>query len=104
MLVALPALMLAFTLNNTLLNPQFMISETAKLDIPAAVQDILTEQLPPEDSFYLPGINTTLTELKPWITENTGFVIRGGYAYLQGVHRHPGYICFYPPATAKPLP
>jgi hypothetical protein len=82
--IALPILGLAFTINSTLLSPQFITSEIDKLDITTAAQEVLAEQLPSDYKPYMAGIDQSLIELKPWITESIHQVINDGYDYLLG--------------------
>ena len=82
--IALPILGLAFTINSTVLNPQFIVAEIEKLDITTTLQEILAAQMPSEDKTYLMGLNQSVIELKPWITEHISEVIHSGYDYLLG--------------------
>ena len=82
--LALLLLVLAFTLNLTVLNPQFMGTAIGKLDVPSLAKRIAAERLPPEDSAYLPAINDTIEEVKPWINQQTAYLVSGTYDYLLG--------------------
>ena len=82
--LALLLLVLAFTLNLTVLNPQFMGTAIGKLDVPSLAKGIAAERLPPEDSTYLPAINDTIEEVKPWINQQTAYLVSGTYDYLLG--------------------
>ena len=82
--IALLLLVLAFTLNLTVLNPQFMGTAIGKLDVPSLAKGIAAERLPPEDSAYLPAINDTIEEVKPWINQQTAYLVSGTYDYLLG--------------------
>ncbi len=75
--------MLAFTLNSTILNPQFAVNEVEKLDIAAAAHEILEEQLPP-DNIYFSAIDKTLDDVEPWMRQQLNEAIFTGYDYLLG--------------------
>jgi hypothetical protein len=82
--IALPFLMLALTINSTALNPQFMIAEAKKLDIASVAKEILADQLPSDYRDYLPAMDNTIDEVKPWINQQTNYVINAAYDYLLG--------------------
>jgi len=78
----------AVTLNNTILNPDFVVSELDKLDITSLARDLvseqLTEQIPPEASFMVDVIDETIADLDPWIREELSNAIYSGYDYFLG--------------------
>jgi len=77
---------LAFMLNNTILNPDFVVSEVDRLDIPSLAGELLSEQIPTEEfpeEFGI-AIGNTITELEPWIKEQASAVIYSSYDYLMG--------------------
>ena len=74
---------LIFTLNSTILNPQFMVDEVEKLDLATAVREILTDQVLLDDA-YIAAINETLLDLKPWINQQISDAIYTVYDYLSG--------------------
>lgn len=81
-----------FTLNNTILNPDFVVSELDKLDIYPLVENQLKQQVSaqiPKGVEFLKGflakvLDDTFTDLRPWVKEQ----VRGGvysfYDYLMG--------------------
>ena len=80
---------LIFMLNNTALNPDFIVSEMDKLDVTSLagefVQEQVSEQLPEEFRFVTPEtIDNILTDVEPWIREQTSIAIHNGYDYLLG--------------------
>jgi len=80
---------LLFTLNNTALNPDFIVSELDKLDVTSLagefVQEQVSEQLPKELGFVTPEtIDSILADVEPWIREQTSIAIHNGYDYLLG--------------------
>ena len=80
---------LLFTLNNTALNPDFIVSELDKLDVTSLagefVHEQVAEQLPEEFGFVTPEtIDNILTDVEPWIREQTSIAVHNGYDYLLG--------------------
>jgi len=80
---------LAFTLNNTILNPDFIISEIDELDTSSLAGEFLREQaaeaIPEEFGFITPEtIDNIIADAEPWVKEQTDTVIRNGYDYLLG--------------------
>ncbi len=76
----------AFTLNNTVLNPDFINEQIERLDISAIVDEAITEQLAEED--LSEGIRESLNSILPTIeqhieTEVSG-IIDDVYDYLKG--------------------
>jgi hypothetical protein len=70
------------TISLTILNPEFVNSELDKFDIYSLVIDKFTAQLPIEGAQE--AIDTIVTDLKPWLKEQTNTAIYAGYAYLKG--------------------
>lgn len=70
------------TISLTILNPEFVTSELDKFDIYSVVIDKFTAQLPIEGAQE--AIDTIITDLKPWLKEQTNTAIYAGYAYLKG--------------------
>jgi hypothetical protein len=80
---------LALTINQTILNPDFVVAEVNKLDISSLVGELISEQMPDtpitlEDEFTAEVIDDTITDMEPWIKEQTNTVIYSGYDYLMG--------------------
>jgi len=82
--VVLIALGSLITINHTLLNPDFVISELDKFDAYSIAIDQMRSQLPQEEPYMAEIVNETITELEPWVREQTPAVIHAGYAYLKG--------------------
>jgi hypothetical protein len=92
LLVSLYAFGLVFTLNNTLLNPDFVVSELDRFDISGVVQELLGQELlgtvasqteiPQE--LMTEALNDTITELEPWLKEQLSDSIYSVYDYFQG--------------------
>ncbi|MFB0556589.1 MAG: hypothetical protein ACETVW_01875 [Dehalococcoidia bacterium] len=82
--VTLVALGIVITVNLTILNPNFIISELDKLDIYSIVADQVKNQIPAEEPYIAQVVDETITDLEPWLREQTATVIYGGWAYLKG--------------------
>ena len=84
LVVAVIALGIAVTINHTILNPDFAISELDKSDIRSIIVDQVKSQLPEEEPYIAEIIDEVATELEPWLKEQTTEVVYAGYAYLKG--------------------
>ena len=78
----------ALTLNYTILNPDFVVSELNKLDISSLAGELLSQQIPqfevapPYEPYVAEVLDDTLDDLEPWIKEQANSVIYAGYDYL----------------------
>lgn len=81
---ALVALGIVITLNLTILNPDFAISEIDKLDAYSIITDKVREQIPTEEPYMAQIVDETITELEPWLRDQTNIALYGIYAYLKG--------------------
>lgn len=84
LVIALVTLGLVITINHTILNPNFVISELDKLDVYSIITDELKNQVPREEPYMAQIVDETLTELEPWLREQTVTAVNSGYAYLKG--------------------
>ena len=76
---------LVFTLNQTILNPDFIVRQFDRIDIPSLAGEMLTEQIPQEmEGFIAEAMNDTIADLEPWIKEQVGTSIYSLYDYLEG--------------------
>ncbi len=77
---------LALTLNYTVLNPDFLVSEVDKLDIPSLTEEFLSEEMTEEEfpEEFRAALIDTITELEPQIKEQVSAVIYPIYDYLLG--------------------
>ena len=76
---------LVLTLNQTFLNPDFVVSQVDRLDIPSLAGDMLSEQIPPEaEEFMVEVVNDTIADLEPWMKEQARDGIYSFYDYLEG--------------------
>jgi len=86
--LSIAALGLAFMLNVTVLNPDFVIAELDKIDPYSLVKEQaaeqLTEQLPPEFEFMSGAIEKTFTDLEPWLKAQVNSSIYSFYDYILG--------------------
>jgi hypothetical protein len=84
LVVTLVTLGIVITVNLTILNPNFIISELDKLDIYSIIADQMREQIPAEEPYIAQVVDETIADLEPWLKEQTATVIYGGCAYLKG--------------------
>jgi len=79
---------LVLALNQTVLNPDFMVSQVNKLDMSSLAEEffgeILSEQTPEGEEFIAEVLDDTLTDLEPWIEDQMSTVIHSTYDYLLG--------------------
>jgi len=74
----------ALTLNYTILNPDFVVSELNRLDISSLAGELLSQQIPQQGEFMAGAIDDVIADLEPWIKEQASTVIYSGYDYLKG--------------------
>jgi uncharacterized membrane protein (UPF0136 family) len=82
--LSLSVLGLAFTLNRTFLNPDFVISHLDRLDMSSLARGILIEQIPEGMGFMTEHLDDMVTDLEPWMREQVNAAARAGYDYLLG--------------------
>jgi len=88
---------LAFTVNSTLLNPEFVISEVDKLDMSAVSRELvgdyvaeeIVDQLPPElqanaAGFVREAVYDIVSDLEPFIKQEINKVVHAGYSFMLG--------------------
>ena len=75
---------LVLTLNYTILNPDFVVSEVNRLDISSLAGEFISQQIPEEGEFMAEAIDDAITDLEPWIKEQANSAIYTGYDYLMG--------------------
>ena len=78
---------LAFMLDNTILNPNFITSQLDRLDVSLLAEEILTEQ-PSEEEFGTNLVNT-IAKLEPLVKEQVSAAIYSVYDYLLGKRESP---------------
>jgi len=84
LVVTLVTLGIVITVNLTVLNPNFIISELDKLDIYSIIANQVKNQIPAEEPYIAQIVDETIADLEPWLKEQTATVIYGGWAYLKG--------------------
>jgi len=82
--ILLPLFATVFTANQTVLNPDFVVTELNRLDIGPLAGEIISEQLPPEYEPLADIIDETIADVEPWVREQAGAAIHTGYDYLMG--------------------
>ena len=75
---------LALTLNYTILNPDFVVSELDKLDVYSLAKEQISQQILSEDEFMAEVVDKTLADLELWIKEQVSAGIYSGYDYFLG--------------------
>ena len=84
LVIALVTLGIVITINHTILNPNFVISELDKLDAYSIIADEVKNQVPQQEPYIAEIVDETLAELEPWLREQTITAVNSGYAYLKG--------------------
>jgi hypothetical protein len=84
LVVALVTLGIVLTINHTILNPDFVISEIDKLDVHSIIVEQVRSQLPEEEPYMAEIFDEVAAELEPWLKQQTTRVVYAGYAYLKG--------------------
>jgi len=92
---------LALTLNYTVLNPDFVVSELDRLDISSLARGLLSQQIPQSGQFMAGAIDSAITDLEPWIKEQANTVIHSGYDYLKGKSQNLNLVISLEPAKEK---
>jgi hypothetical protein len=88
--VSLSGFGLAFTINRTVLNPDFVVSRLDTLEVVLLAEDLLVAQVPEEVMALVPAelidevLDDVLTDLEPWLREQLGRAVNTGYDYLLG--------------------
>ena len=79
---------IAFTINNTLLNPDFVASEVDKIDVSSLIRELteeqIGEQLPQEAQFMEEAIYDVISDQEPWLKEQVNAAVHSGYDFLLG--------------------
>ena len=83
LVVALIALGIVVSINHTILNPDFLISEIDKLNGYSIIVEQVRSQLPEGEPYMAEIFDEVAAELEPWLKEQTANVIYAGYAYLK---------------------
>jgi len=78
LVVVLIVLGIVVTVNLTILNPNFVISELNKSDVYSIIVDQVKKQLPEEEPYIAQIADETITDLEPWFKEQVDVVIYKG--------------------------
>lgn len=73
---------LVLTLNYTILNPDFVVSQIDRLDVAPLIKEQI--QIPSEAQFMTEAIDDTIADLEPWMKEQINASIYSGYDYFMG--------------------
>lgn len=76
----------AFMINQTALNPNFVITELNSLDVASLVEESIVSEQPPSDELTTKLVDT-IPKVEPLVKEKTGIVIYSVYDYLLGKSR-----------------
>jgi hypothetical protein len=86
--LSLAVFSLAFAINQTVLNPDFVAAQVHKLDISSLAEEVISGQLPQlgqgMDAVMGEAINNTIADLEPWIKEQADDAIHSAYDYFLG--------------------
>ena len=84
---------LVLTINQTFLNPEFVVSQVDRLDIASLAGEMLSEQIPPEVEEFMGEmvsevVDDTIADLEPWMKQQAREVTYSIYDYLEGRSQH----------------
>lgn len=84
---------LVLTINQTFLNPEFVVSQVDRLDIASLAGDMLSQQVPPEVEQFMGEmvsevVDDTIADLEPWMKQQAREVTYSIYDYLEGRSQH----------------
>jgi len=86
--LSLSAFGMVLTINQTVLNPDFVASQVDKLDISSLAGEFISEQIsgqiPLDNQLMAEILEDTITDLEPWIKEQANTAIYASYDYLTG--------------------
>ncbi len=78
---------IAFTVNSTLLNPDFVVDEVSRIDVPSLVKEVAEgyiAQLPREIAFLKDTAYKFISDKEPWLKEQLRRAIYASYDYFLG--------------------
>jgi len=97
LLLSLSFFGLVLTINQTILNPDFTVSQVNRLDVASLSRDIISGQILsqaaipltlPIEEFIGGAVNETITDLEPWLEQQAREVTYSLYDYLEGRSQH----------------
>ena len=98
---------LVLTIDQTIFNPEFAVSQIDKLDIASLGEEIITGQILPEATVLIPSpikqlivgaLNDTIADLEPWLKQQAREVTYATYDYLEGRSQHISVVISLEPA------
>jgi hypothetical protein len=79
---------IAFMLNQTILNPDFIVSQVDELNIPLLAEEMLSQKIPPEaeefEKYMGEVVTNTIDENKQWLKDQASDAAYVLYDYLEG--------------------
>jgi hypothetical protein len=88
--ISLIAFGLAFSLNRTVLNPDFVIAEGERLEIASLASEAMSQMAPEELSEEaLDSLTETITTLEPQLKGKLNIIVYSVYEYLHGERENP---------------
>ena len=84
LIIVLVILGIIITLNSTILNPDFVISEIDKLDVYSVATQELEAQLPQDEPYMTQALTETIDDLEPWLEDQLDTAIYAAYDYING--------------------
>jgi hypothetical protein len=88
LLISLYVFGMAFLINSTILNSDFVVAQMDKLDIAAVARDyadeMISDELPQENEFLREAIYEVASDQEPWLKEQFSIAVHTGYDYLLG--------------------
>ena len=90
LLVSLSVFGMAFLVNSTILNPDFVVGQVDKLDMNTIARDYVEEQIseemPEEVAFLNEAVYDVVADQEPWLKEQINVAVYAGYDFLLGKH------------------
>jgi hypothetical protein len=88
LLISLSVFGMAFLINSTILDPDFVAAQTDKLDMTALSHDyadeLISEELPQDAEFLKEAIYEVIADQEPWLKEQFNIAVYAGYDYFLG--------------------
>jgi len=92
LLVSLSVFGVAFFINATILQPDFVAGQVDKLDMTAVAgeyaEDFVEDERPQEEEFLRETVYRVATDQEPWLKEQLNIAVYAGYDYLLGKTDH----------------
>jgi hypothetical protein len=92
LLISLSVFGIAFLINSTILNPDFVAAQTDKLDMTALsrdyADDLISEESSQEAEFLKEAIYNVVADQEPWLKEQFNIAVYTSYEYFLGKSDH----------------